>query len=218
MAGNRLDGEATLFPLPPNQSGNGVPGGDFLVEFSADSVAPIPLELFNRDRPLGSMVGTIDTFVLRSRAAIHSPTDIDTFEMFVEAGEMFSLFVFPFTGTPTLLITVSAAGLQSTSGVPFLTVLASALPNEDGMVRIDVQADSPTDYLVFMQRNVLIEFPEDEVTLTSSIDVSRIDLPNNTSRWAALSDMASRATPLANLTLDLTGKADQKLEIGRAHV
>lgn len=211
LAGNRLDGEVNAFPLPPNQSGDGIPGGDFSIVFSSDTQGPMAIDVFNRSSPMGSLIATIDTFDLRGQAGIHGPSDIDTFEVFVEAGEMFSLFVFPFSGTP--VFTVSAAGLQSTGGVPYLTVPAASLPGDGGFVPITVQADIATEYIVFVQRNGLLELPEDEATLTSPIDISRIDLPNETGRWAATVDMGARPSPLANLTLDLTGKVGRSLDI-----
>jgi hypothetical protein len=35
LAGNDLDGEPVAFPIPPNQTGDGVEGGNFLVSFTA---------------------------------------------------------------------------------------------------------------------------------------------------------------------------------------
>ena len=37
-AGLALDGEATAWPIPPNESGDGVPGGNFVVHFYRDTV------------------------------------------------------------------------------------------------------------------------------------------------------------------------------------
>ena len=37
LAGNDLDGEPAAFPLPPEQSGDGFAGGDFVVHFALDA-------------------------------------------------------------------------------------------------------------------------------------------------------------------------------------
>ena len=56
LIGNDLDGEPLARPLPPNVSGDGAPGGDFVVSFTADLITSsfaVPLDLV---QPSGSLV------------------------------------------------------------------------------------------------------------------------------------------------------------------
>src|SRR5262249_38465783 len=56
LAGFDLDGEPVAWPIPPNKSGNGTPGGNFFVHFSMDnptSAFPTPL---TAKPPVGSLI------------------------------------------------------------------------------------------------------------------------------------------------------------------
>ena len=53
LVGNDLDGEPLAFPVPPNTSGDGIVGGDFVVNFTTDIVtSPYPMPLSRRSRPV----------------------------------------------------------------------------------------------------------------------------------------------------------------------
>ncbi|MFV2068445.1 MAG: hypothetical protein ACC645_15855, partial [Pirellulales bacterium] len=73
-AGNDLDGESSRWPIPPNRSGDGTAGGDFVVHFQTDvTTAPFPLPLA-MIRPAGSLV-----YSTRTAAAIGEADDTDRF-------------------------------------------------------------------------------------------------------------------------------------------
>ncbi|MFV2067113.1 MAG: hypothetical protein ACC645_09050, partial [Pirellulales bacterium] len=67
LVGNDLDGEPLAFPIPPEQSGDGEPGGDFVVHFRTDFVTaefPVPLDALSPEGSLiydGSVGGSVDT-------------------------------------------------------------------------------------------------------------------------------------------------------------
>ncbi|MFV2070541.1 MAG: hypothetical protein ACC645_26535, partial [Pirellulales bacterium] len=74
LVGNDLDGEPFATPIPPNRSGDGVAGGDFVVRFETDfETAPFagPLE---PTLPIGSLV-----YRARAEGSIGDATDTDTF-------------------------------------------------------------------------------------------------------------------------------------------
>jgi methionine-rich copper-binding protein CopC len=87
IAGLDLDGEAT-WPLPAAGSGNGVPGGDFVVQFSTEIVNvgfPVPL---SRVAPAGSLVYTGQT-----SSKIDFDGDVDAFTVNLDAGQQISLLL-----------------------------------------------------------------------------------------------------------------------------
>src|SRR5205823_5190639 len=56
LVGWNLDGEPVAWPIPPNQSGDGVEGGNFFVDFSLDvGTAAYPTPLTAKP-PLGSLI------------------------------------------------------------------------------------------------------------------------------------------------------------------
>lgn len=80
LAGFDLDGELLTSPLPPNVSGDGIPGGDFVLSFETD-VATLPLRL-EQVLPLGSWVHRA-THTGRMAAAV----DVDRFTIDLDAGQ-----------------------------------------------------------------------------------------------------------------------------------
>ncbi len=109
-AGSNLDGEPVSFPLPPNISGDGVPGGDFVVRFFTDRDAaqapafPLPLR---QSGPAGGLVYTTAVDGLIGPAG-----DEDRFTIDVEAGQTISVVV---STHGDLLPTVELSGPQGTS-------------------------------------------------------------------------------------------------------
>ncbi len=88
LVGWDLDGERLASPLPPNQSGNGVEGGDFAVGFALDiTKAPFPTPLA-AERPLGSLV--YDSTI----TGVIAPTgDSDSFTLSVDPGQTITVVV-----------------------------------------------------------------------------------------------------------------------------
>ena len=94
LAGHTLDGEALTWPIPSNTSGNGVDGGNFVVQFSTDNPTrafPTPL---TSQAPSGSQIysGTVTT-------DITTATDSDLFTLSLDAGQTISLLATPLTGS-----------------------------------------------------------------------------------------------------------------------
>ena len=82
LAGNDLDGEPVGFPLPPNLSGDGMPGGDFSVNFDTDLiVSPLPTPL-EPQAPLGSWV-----YEAALSGHISSGVDTDSYTVELDDGQ-----------------------------------------------------------------------------------------------------------------------------------
>ncbi len=94
LAGNNLDGEppAGLWQIPPQQSGNGVPGGNFFVNFNLDQATvdlPTPFTAVN---PLGSLI-----YQSQAQATVAPAGDTDSFTLTVDAGQTITVLVDPST-------------------------------------------------------------------------------------------------------------------------
>ncbi|MHC4201937.1 MAG: Ig-like domain-containing protein, partial [Planctomycetota bacterium] len=87
LAGRMMDGETPAWPIPPNMSGDGVAGGDFVVTFSADTLTtayPTPLAA---KPPLGGLIYD------PSASAWISAGDTDDFTLDVDAGQTITVVV-----------------------------------------------------------------------------------------------------------------------------
>ncbi|MCA9138051.1 MAG: hypothetical protein KDB00_14865, partial [Planctomycetales bacterium] len=115
LAGNPLDGEPVAFPIPPNRSGDGVPGGSFVVRFSVDSVDPIVYPTLQPIGPVGGLVydPTIE-------GSISTSGDIDQYQLSLDGGQTATIIVESGNGLKT------NAQLMNDSS----TVISSASANQ----------------------------------------------------------------------------------------
>ena len=111
--GRDLDGEAIAWPIPPNESGDGVEGGNFVVHFYENTVGatPFPTPLTSV-APSGSLIYSGSA----STTNIAAGSDTDSFTISLDAGQTITALVHP------------ASGLQPTIQLcdPSGTVLATA--------------------------------------------------------------------------------------------
>ncbi len=102
--GSDLDGEAVAWPIPPNVTGDGVAGGDFVLHFALDvGVAPFPTPL-TPEEPLGSLV-----YDPPKTGVIAPAGDTDSYTLDVDAGQTLTIVVTPFPPASTLQPTVEAS-------------------------------------------------------------------------------------------------------------
>lgn len=88
LIGNDLDGEPLSFPIPANVSGDGVPGGDFVVNFIADvgvDTLPVPLQPL---LPLGSLIYETST-----TGVIAPNADVDSWTLDLDPGQTITVVV-----------------------------------------------------------------------------------------------------------------------------
>ncbi len=92
LAGNLLDGEppAGLWHIPPQRSGNGVAGGNFVVNFVTDlDTAPFPAALVSAAPP-GSLI-----YQGQVPGLIHVASDTDSYTLALDPGQTLTLLVAP---------------------------------------------------------------------------------------------------------------------------
>ena len=115
-AGNALDGEPH-WPFGPTGSGNGLPGGDFFVDFSVDTISgQFPASL-QKQPPAGSLVYTGTT-----GGAINTPDDTDSYTLSLAAGESITAIVQPLSGWQPRITILGPTG----------ATIGRALSSEDG--------------------------------------------------------------------------------------
>ena len=134
-SGRQLDGEP-MWPLPPNQSGNGVDGGDFFVQFTLDSATKaFPTPLAAR-QPLGSLV-----YAGSTSTNIGLAGDTDSFTINLDAGQSLTVIADP-SGSlqPTISVTGPGGAVGSTSAPAAgqTAVLQTAPINAAGLYTITI--------------------------------------------------------------------------------
>jgi subtilisin family serine protease len=84
--GNDLDGEPLAFPLPPNVSGDGLPGGNFFVSFDVDA----PDSAYPTLTPKGPLGSQIYDPTVEGTLSLN---DVDTYTINIDAGQNLSVLV-----------------------------------------------------------------------------------------------------------------------------
>jgi hypothetical protein len=86
IVGLALDGEPNT-PQPPSvPSGDGVPGGNFFVDFTVDTNQPVPFPTLQARAPVGSLVYQAST-----TDVITTSSDTDTFKIKMNAGQTLTM-------------------------------------------------------------------------------------------------------------------------------
>ena len=179
--GNDLDGEAVAFPLPPNVSGNGVAGGDFIVQFGVESgsgtVVPITTPL-TATAPLGSLV-----YEGSATSSISFANDVDSYSIHLEAGQTITLVVDP-SATLRPTVTLRDRNNNLVGSVPGLVtgqdiVLQSIPLVQSGTYTISVGDAIATtgSFSVQVLMNAVAE-PERHGGLTNDTPATAVNLDN----------------------------------------
>ncbi len=191
ISGKDLDGEPLAFPASPNVSGDGVPGGDFIMTFTVDStVRPFPSPLAPK-LPLGSLV--YDPLV---SAEIVPAGDADPYTIALDAGQVLTV-VAKSSALIESAITVHSPGNNligaSASGGPGIAPVIQTLSiPAPGIYLITVNGvgDSTGAYSLDVTLNAAVEeeefsgFPNDTMFEAENIDASFILLPGGMRRAA----------------------------------
>ncbi|MEX0938203.1 MAG: alkaline phosphatase family protein [Pirellulales bacterium] len=134
-SGNNLDGEPLAFPIPPNSSGDGSPGGDFVLNFATDtSSLPFPTPLQPVD-PLGSQAYTGEV------QGVIGLGDTDSFTIDLDGGQSFSLLV---VAGDNLRAELTIEGPASD---PFEAVVAASAAGENVLAQ-SLTATEPGTYTI----------------------------------------------------------------------
>jgi len=195
VAGNDLDGEALQFPLPPNRTGDGQPGGDFQLQFTVDATnAEFPLPLAMAEPP-GSMIYTGQVRGIWSQAG-----DLDRYDLQLDAGQSLAIVV------STELLIDTSVELRDSAG----TVLAANSAAAGSLLVL------PGVRLPTAGRYSIV------ATSTSGTGAYRIDVSLNAvleqeglAPSAPTNDTPVTAQPLAQSAVELPGGGDRLAVVGR---
>lgn len=146
--GNDLDGE-------PNGggdgtiTGNGVPGGDYFVDFVVDlNSGTVGVKPFQRWNPLGSLVASSDG----NSGFLNFPGDVDPFGVQATAGETLAAVATPGNAGTTLSIQLGGTTVTATGpGQP--VVLPVQAITSTGSQILAVDGDIPSNYTLTVYRN-----------------------------------------------------------------
>lgn len=133
-AGNDLDGEAVGFPLPPLQSGDGVAGGDFVVNFSVETTtAPLPAEL----SPVLPLASLAHRGIVRGQI---DDADVDRYTLELEAGQSIAVLVEPEGDLQPMVTLLGPSGTlgSSSSAADEDALLQQVAVNSDGTYSIKI--------------------------------------------------------------------------------
>ncbi len=173
LVGNDLDGDPG-FPLP---SGDGSPGGDFVLHFSAD-IDQTEANPFWRLRPLGGMMLGTDV----KAGLTNFAGDPDGFLVAVEAGQRLSAVVYPDEPTATLSIELarvdgpSVAGPMVAPGPGMPASLPPTVIPDDGTYVLRVVGDTHGVFQLEIGANLVTETVDTSEDSELSIDESFISL------------------------------------------
>ena len=208
VVGNDLDGEPVAWPIPPNVSGNGAEGGNFVVDFWLDGVDPRPFPTpLTRVSPDGSLIydGSISEVVGPS-------SDTDSFTINLNSGQTLTALVMPALSLQSVLtitgpsgagpVTAAAAGKQV-----FLQTLAVGTA---GTYTVTVGSANGTtgNYTLELTLNAAVETeshdgPADD-TLATAQDLNASWIPIGSAQRAAVLGQlpAGTGTPVVTENFD----------------
>lgn len=217
--GNDLDGEPLAFPLPPNQSGDGAAGGDFVVTFQTDIVTtPFPASLGQKNPP-GSLI--YDPLIFGNLGALG---DVDSFTLDLDAGQTLTVTVrgdaalMPFIelrdagdnvlGSATAPLVETEAVIQTIpiTAAGTYTISIGGADNTFGTFSLDVILNGAVE-------NEQHGGPANGTIATAQdIDASFIDLAENATRGAVLGQSAADLE--AADFYSFTAAADDRITLG----
>jgi hypothetical protein len=196
LVGFDLDGEPLAFPIPPNQSGDGVEGGNFVVNFDLDiatAAYPTPLAV---KAPLGSLVYDPSVTLL-----IHPSGDTDQLTIELDPGQTITVVVDPATGLqPTIELRDPAAVLLGTA--------SAAGPGQDAVLQTVAVTTAGTYAIVVSGAAGTTGVYTAQVVLNAAVEVESHDGP--------LNDTLTDAQSLSAAFIELAAGADRAAVLGRA--
>ena len=201
LAGFDMDGEATAWPIPPNQSGNGVAGGNFVLHFSVDNgttAYPTPL---TAKPPAGSLI--YDPTIA---GVIGAAGDTDSFTLNLDAGQTLTLVA---SGSGALRPTIEllnpsnvmiASATAAAAGQDAVVQTVSVAVSGTYTMRVSGAASSIGGYTLTAILNAAVENEDhfgptnDTIATAQNIDPSFISLGTATSSRGAVTGRLPSAT------------------------
>jgi subtilisin family serine protease len=217
-----LDGEPLTWNIPPNESGDGVEGGDFFVNFGIDlGTQALPVPLVPVD-PLGSVIYQSPFAAIGTAVFVG---DADDFTIDLDAGQTVTvLFASASTDLQLSVFDPSDVQLGSTvtapaggEGVFQATAITGA-----GTYRLNLESLSGTGlYSIFLIVNAAVEDeahggpPNDELATAQALDATFISLADGVTRGAVLGQVSSNIVDVVYLADFESG--DQGFTVDNTH-
>jgi hypothetical protein len=154
LAGNPLDGEIPESPTPFEASGDGIPGGDFVIDFAVDRITPTPVGKPQRLTPFGSLLSASRY----NSGNLYGPDDTDPFSVFMQPGQILTAVLSPTDPFSNTNLMLSASGVQAVSpepGGPVVLTLPYSGPAQDFI--LTVSGDTPAYYNLEIYINAAAE-------------------------------------------------------------
>jgi Big-like domain-containing protein/pre-peptidase len=153
LAGNLLDGEAPQGTLPPEVTGEGEPGGAYVLAFDVDRSEVETVSTFRPVAPihtLGATAGPVEGYV-------NHPDDTDTYRVNLQSGQMMTVVVEPVAGYESYL-TLGGFGAQFTADGPGEPIVWTyRVQGPDSQINLIVGADIATEYNLTVYLNAVSE-------------------------------------------------------------
>ena len=209
QVGNDLDGEPLGSDLDGTTTGDGVAGGDYSVDFFVDRTTPISLEPFVSLEPLGGLVARS----ANNTGFLNMAGDQEVFEFVFEAGQMLSAMLHPTDPLATLSLQVLGVTPIFTATAPGQAVVLplTQLP-ATGLYELRVNGDAKSAFSLDVFINAAAEPGSDTADGQElAMDNSLLDLGSG--RYAVVGRSLASPSDSDEYTLDLSGKAGQRLDV-----
>ena len=208
--GNDMDGEPLGANLDGTITGNGVPGGDYVVGFSIDRVAGAA-QPFAALEPLGGLIYASQN----NTRLINAPGDQDIFQFTAEGILSLSAIVTPVN--PAAKLSLELLGLSGvvTAAAPgeSVSLPLTALP-ASSLLELRVSGDAKSAYSLELIVNAAIEPASDSsVGNALAIDASLLTLGSGRYGVVGHSNGTAGTPDVDAYTLNLSGKAGRRLDI-----
>ena len=177
--GHDLDGEPVGTAVDGTPTGDGSPGGNYVVNFYVDTTTPA-LNSFARLAPLGSLV----SYSPGNVGVLHESADQDDFSMFLERGEILAAEL---EVDSAVIGTVEIVELSLVSSSPLAgqpAVLAPAGIPADGNYTVRVTADGATGFNLNLFRNTALETVVGDTVDGHELAIDNSFIPLGSGRFA----------------------------------
>lgn len=170
--GNPIDGEAAGASADGTPTGDGAPGGDFLVDFVVDRDALVIDDLV-RERPRGGLV-----FSAHEVGRLSPLGDEDTFLVEADAGRILSAVAIPKNAAAKLTLALDGSDPISAAGPGAEVSLSADVVSESRTRTFTLSSDVPTEFDLRIFAGALVERPSSDSTTDRplAIDASNIEL------------------------------------------
>lgn len=183
QAGNSLDGEFNPETADGTPTGDGIPGGDYVINFLVDEVTQVA-NTFERTGPLGGLSS-------RSRdnsGFLHSGSDIDRISFFAEAGEKISA-VATISGDANANLRIVGLGQPTTSQIIGAdVVIEPQLIPSTGAYELEISGDENLGYSIDIFRNSVSESAINDSSESNVLSASESFVTLGSGRFGILGD------------------------------